>query len=650
MAEYHQEYQQEYELITAENTFLYNTGAYFHAYNSLGAHETKRRGQNGVGFVLWAPFANAACVVGDFNGWQPGEHTMQPLEGGFWQLFVPGLTEGELYKYALQTTSGEWLYKADPFAFAAEKRPGTASRVARLDDYKWQDDEWMAARSAAPHFERPLNIYEMHLGSWRRKEAEPGNEDGFLTYRELAAVLPDYLLCMGYTHVEFLPLMEHPLDDSWGYQITGYFAATARFGDPQDLMYLIDRLHQAGIGVIMDWVPGHFCRDAHGLALFDGTALYEKEEHAEWGTYKFDFSRTEVRSFLISSALFWLDKYHADGLRVDGVTSMLYLNYGINDPDNRRYNKWGGEEDPDAVGFLRQLNRVVGQFFPGVMTFAEESTAWPLVTRPPEQGGLGFHYKWDMGWMNDTLRYISLDFPGRRYNHRLLTFSMMYAFNENFVQALSHDEVVHGKRSLIGRMPGDYWRQFAGMRLLYMYQMTHSGAKLSFMGSELAQFVEWRFAGGLEWFLSEYESHARYQQFVASLNKLYLQETALWQQNYSWEGFVWLDADNAAQSILAFVRCGRQQGDFLAVLLNFCPEVYADYRVGVPAAGDYREIFNSDAAEYGGSGRVNPDILTAEEVPYHGQPYSLRLQVPPLGGLIVKPLRRLMQKPSDGII
>lgn len=644
------EYQQEYKLITAEDAFLYNTGAYFHAYNSLGAHETKQRGQNGVGFVLWAPFANEVCVVGDFNGWQPGEHTMQPLDGGFWQLFVPGLAEGELYKYALQTASGEWLYKADPFAFAAEKRPGTASRVARLDDYGWQDDAWLAARSAASHFDRPLNIYEMHLGSWRRKEAGPGNEDGFLTYRELAEVLPDYLLRMGYTHVEFLPLMEHPLDDSWGYQITGYFAATGRFGDPQELMYLIDRLHQAGIGVIMDWVPGHFCRDAHGLAGFDGTALYEKEEHAEWGTYKFDFSRTEVRSFLISSALFWLDKYHADGLRVDGVTSMLYLNYGIADASVGRRNEHGGEEDPDAVGFLRQLNRVVGQFFPGVITFAEESTAWPLVTRPPEQGGLGFHYKWDMGWMNDTLRYMSLDFPGRRDNHRLLTFSMMYAFNENFVQALSHDEVVHGKRSLIGRMPGDYWRQFAGLRLLYMYQMTHSGAKLSFMGSELAQFVEWRFAEQLEWFLLKYDSHARYQQFVAALNTLYRQETALWQQNYSWEGFRWLDADNAAQSILAFMRCGRQQGDFLPVLLNFRPDVYDDYRIGVPAAGDYLEIFNSDAAEYGGSGRVNSDILTAEAVPYHGQPYSLRLQVPPLGGLILKPLQRQIPKPSDCII
>ncbi len=632
MAEY------EYKLISAEDAFLYNQGEYFHAYNSLGAHETKQRGRHGVGFVLWAPFAKSVAVVGDFNGWQPDKHYMQPLSGGFWQLFVPGLTDGALYKYMIETAAGERIYKADPFAFAAERRPGTASRVAGLDDYCWQDGDWLAARAGRSHFEQPLNIYEMHLGSWRRRQPQPGNEDGFLSYTELAELLPDYLQRMGYTHVEFLPLMEHPLDGSWGYQITGYFAATSRFGRPQELMYLIDRLHRAGIGVILDWVPGHFCRDAHGLAQFDGTPLYEKEEHAEWGTYKFDFARTEVKSFLISSALFWLDKYHADGLRVDGVSSMLYLNYGVSDPHNKRRNEQGGEEDLHAVAFLQELNGAVGRFFPGVMTIAEESTAWPLVTRPPGQGGLGFHYKWDMGWMNDTLRYMALDFPYRPYEHNLLTFSMMYAFNENFVLALSHDEVVHGKLSLIGRMPGDYWRQFANLRLLYLYQMTHSGAKLSFMGNELAQFVEWRFAESLEWFLLDYDKHARYQRFVAALNALYLQETALWQQNYSWQGFQWLDADNAAQSILVFLRRGQEPEDVLLVLLNFQPEAYTDYRVGVPFDTAYQEILNTDAEVYGGSGKVNPGLLAADDRPWHGQPYSLRLTVPPVGGLILKPV------------
>ena len=625
-------------MISAEEAFLYNTGAYFHAYNSLGAHTTKQRGRDGVGFVVWAPFACAAAVVGDFNGWQTDAHPMQPLPGGFWQVFVPGLAAGTLYKYAVRTAAGEWLYKADPFAFAAERRPGTASRVVESAGYQWQDDDWLAARAQGDHFTRPLNIYEMHLGSWRRKPGGQYNEEGFLSYTELAEELPEYLRRMGYTHVEFLPVMEHPLDDSWGYQITGYFAATSRYGQPQELMYLIDRLHQAGIGVILDWVPGHFCRDAHGLALFDGTPLYESEEHAEWGTYKFNFARDEVRSFLISSAFFWLDKFHADGLRVDGVTSMLYLNYGIDDASAKRRNEQGGEEDLHAVAFLRQLNRLVGQYWPGVMMMAEESTAWPLVTRPPEQGGLGFHYKWDMGWMNDTLRYMELDFPARRYQHNLLTFSMMYAFNENFVQALSHDEVVHGKKSLIGRMPGDYWRQFAGLRLLYLYQMTHSGAKLSFMGSEFGQFIEWRFAEQLEWFLLDYPAHRQHQGYVAALNHLYRQEKALWQQNYGWQGYEWLDADNAAQSILLFVRHGRQADDLLVVLLNFRPDTYGDYRIGVPPAAAYREIFNSDAAEYGGSGQVNDGLLLTEDTACHGQPCSLRITVPPLGGVILQPL------------
>ena len=480
-------------IIAADEAFLYNQGNYFHAYNSLGAHRMEIDGQAGWGFVVWAPGAINVWLVGDFNGWQNEGFAMQPLPGGFWQLFTTAPKLGDLYKFRLQTKQGRLLYKADPFAFAAEKRPGTASKLVELG-YSWQDADWLAKRRRGSHFEKPLNIYEMHLGSWRRKDGTAENPEGFLSYRELAEQLPAYLQKMGYTHVELMPVMEHPFDGSWGYQITGYFAPTSRYGGPQDFMYLVDCLHQAGIGVILDWVPGHFCRDEHGLVQFDGGNLYEMEEHLEWGTYKFNFRKQEVLSFLISNAIFWLDVYHADGLRCDGISSMLYLNYGVGDDEPHRFNEKGGEEDLAAVAFLQKLNQTISQYYPDVFTVAEESTAWPLVTYPPADGGLGFHYKWDMGWMNDTLKYMSIDFPGRFYNHRLLTFSMMYAFNENFVLPLSHDEVVHGKHSLIGRMPGDYWRQFANLRLLYLYQMTHSGAKLNFMGNEMAQFIEWRFA------------------------------------------------------------------------------------------------------------------------------------------------------------
>lgn len=626
------------DILSEEKAYLYNQGTYFHAYNSLGAHVAELEGRQGVAFAVWAPAAVSVRVVGEFNRWgADGGYDMKRTPGGFWQTFVPGLGEGALYKYMLQTQNGETIYKADPFAFSAEKRPGTASKVANIEGYAWQDGAWLAKRRQISHFERPLNIYELHLGSWKRKEPSEDNSEGFLGYRELAAELPEYLRRMGYTHVEFLPVMEHPFDGSWGYQITGYFAPTSRYGSPKDFMYLVDSLHLEGIGVILDWVPGHFCKDAHGLAEFDGTALYEKELHDEWGTYKFNFERNEVRSFLISNALYWLDKYHIDGLRVDGVSSMLYLNYGVTDEAKKRYNPDGSEGNLPAVEFLRQMNGVVGKYFPDVFTVAEESTAWPLVTYPPAEGGLGFHYKWDMGWMNDTLRYMAIDFPGRVYreNHQLLTFSMMYAFNENFVLPLSHDEVVHGKCSLIGRMPGDYWRQFANLRLLYLYQMCHSGAKLNFMGNEIAQFIEWRFAEQIEWFLLEYEKHAQYQNYVAELNRLYLAERALWQNDYSWEGFSWLDADNAAQSVLYFRRQGKKTKDFLLVLLNFQPESYTEYEIGVPQGGLYKEIFSSDEQRFGGSGKVNVKPLRAVKKERHGQEYSIRIVVPPIGGVII---------------
>ena len=626
-------------LISKEQAYLYNQGTYFHAYNALGAHSMELGGKSGVGFVLWAPFVKNAWVVGEFNHWQPEGFAMEPLEGGFWQCFTEEARPGQLYKYLIQTASGDYLYKADPFAFAAERRPGTASKIADLSGYAWQDADWLERRRQTPHFRQPLNIYELHLGSWRRKDPDPegGNPEGFLSYRELAAELPPYLNKMGYTHVELLPVMEHPFDGSWGYQTTGYFAPTSRYGEPQDFKYLVDALHQAGIGVILDWVPGHFCRDAHGLAQFNGANLYEKEEHLEWGTYKFDYERTEVRSFLISNAVFWLAEYHADALRCDGISSMLYLNYGLPEEQATRRNAQGGQEDTAAVAFLQQLNRTVGEYFPGAFTIAEESTAWPLVTYPPGKGGLGFHYKWDMGWMNDTLKYMSIDFPGRPYNHHLLTFSMMYAFNENFVLPLSHDEVVHGKCSVIGRMPGDYWRQFANLRLLYLYQMSHSGAKLNFMGNEIAQFIEWRFGEQLEWFLLDYDKHRQYQDFVAAMNHLYLQEPALWQQNYGWEGFQWLEADNAAQSVLLFLRKGKRREDFLLLALNFQPQTYHDYEVGVPYMGEYREILNTDDSRFGGSGKLNPMVLKTLPVAWHGQPYSLKITLPPIGGVIIKP-------------
>lgn len=623
-------FRSEHRLIDETAAYLFNHGQNFYAQQALGAHIITLDGTPGVSFVLWAPNAAAVQLVGDFNSWQPDAHPMQSLPDGFWQLFVPHLPADTLYKYRITTADGSVLFKADPFAFAAELRPGTASRVCDIAGYAWQDADWLAARRQSPHFARPMNIYELHLGSW--------GYHGAATYARLAAELPQYLADMGYNYVELMPVMEHPFDGSWGYQLTGYFAPTSRFGSPQDFKLLVDSLHGAGIGVILDWVPGHFCRDAHGLARFDGTPLYEEGEHPQWGTCKFNFACPQVQSFLVSNALFWLGEYHADGLRVDGVTSMLYLNFGVDDAAPKRYAADGTEENKAAIDFLRKLNRAVGQFCPDAFTVAEESTAWPLVTRPPDVGGLGFHYKWDMGWMNDTLRYVSLDFDARPQNHSLLTFSMMYAFKENFVLPLSHDEVVHGKRSLIGRQPGDYWRQFAGLRLLMLYQMAHSGAKLTFMGAEIAQFIEWRYFEPLEWFLLDYPSHAAHQNFVKSLNRFYINHTALWQQDHSWSGFIWQDADNAAQSLLIFRRQGLQPDDWLLVVLNFGVMAYADMPIGVPKPGTYVEAFNSDRPEFGGSGKLNPQALqaTAAAGRLHGQPYQISINLPSLGGVIIQ--------------
>ncbi len=558
-----------------------------------------------------------------------------------------------------------YIMKADPFAFTSESRPGTASRIADMT-YEWQDAEWMDARTGRDSFRSPMNIYEMHLGSWRR------HEDGtFLTYVELADVLPAYLKDMGYTHVEFLPIMEHPFDSSWGYQVTGYYAPTSRYGSPGDFRYLIDRLHQAGIGVILDWVPGHFCMDEHGLGQFNGGMLYESGKHPEWGTYKFDLSRPEVRSFLLSNAMYWADKYHIDGIRVDSVTSMLYLNYGEKDEKRKRYNMFGDERDLDAIEFLKEFNYVIGTRAPGVFTIAEESGAWPHVTAPPDAGGLGFHYKWHMGWMNETLEYMKTGFPERVYEHDRIASQPAAAFNENYVLALSHDEVVHGKLSLISKMPGDIWRQFAGIRLLALYQMTHPGKKLNFMGHELAEFIEWRDYEGLEWFMLDHENHRKYKDFIRDVNHLYLKHPALWDNDSDWHGFSWIDAENSGQQIFTYIRrsvAGRgvdgpdqnltaafpassavsldgtenyaaeaasNAGEVLIVALNAGADTYDDYRIGVPEPGMYVELINSDDVRYAGSGRVNRRFADAAPEPAHGMPYSIRITMPPLGGFIL---------------
>ena len=620
--------------ITEEKLYLFNQGQYFHSYRIFGAHPV----EGGVRFTVWCPEVKSVGVIGSFNDWTP-QYLTPWGSTGVYSGIIPEAKPGDLYKYRITTAAGETFDKADPYAFWAEVRPGTASRIARLDGYTWHDGRYRAIRRSTKS-PRPMNIYEVHLGSWKQQEHPEDPDYPFLSYRQLADELIPYAKDMGYTHLELLPVMEHPFDGSWGYQVTGFFAPTSRYGGPQDFMYFVDQAHQHGLGVILDWVPGHFCRDAHGLGRFNGKMLFEGADHPEWGTYKFDFTRSEVRSFLISSALYWLGCYHADGIRVDGVTSMLYLNFGLPDWAEKTYNDQGGEENTAAVEFLRQLNDAVHTFAPGAITVAEESSAWPHVTGDTASGGLGFDYKWDMGWMNDTLEYCKTDFPFRSYHHNKLTFSMAYGFSERFILPLSHDEVVHGKLSLMGRMPGDYWRKFAGLRLLALYQITHPGGKLSFMSTEYGPFIEWREYESLEWFLLDYPTHQMHQDYVKQLNRLYQNTPALWQDDHSWEGFHWLDADDSAQSILLFRRTGREKTKAVTVLLNFQPEVYSDFRIGVPYPGQYQELLSSDATAFGGSGKGNPDILKAEPVPCHGEKWSVRVTVPPIGGILLQKLPR----------
>lgn len=634
-------------LITNDDLYMMGEGRWYRSYEKLGSHPAEALGVEGYYFAVWAPDARSVRVIGDFNDWDQEATYLEPTKAGsVWRGFVEGVREGQLYKYLIETPEGDLLYKADPYANFAECPPGTASRTTDITGYEWADDAYLAARRDRRMMKAPLNIFEVHLGSWRRHDdglAGNGDADAddhagsYLSYDELSEDLVSYVKKMGYSHIELLPVMEHPFDGSWGYQVTGYFAPTSRYGTPRQFKHFVDACHQAGIGVILDWVPGGFCRDEHGLVHFNGHKLYEEEEHPDWGTYKFDFTRPEVCSFLVSNLLYWIGEYHVDGIRMDGVTSMLYLNFGIDDAHLKRFNEKGTEEDFAAIQFVRACNDAVGAYYPDVMMIAEESTAWPLVTYPSSDGGLGFHFKWDMGWMNDTLHYMQTDFPWRPGNHKLLTFSTMYQFNENFVLPLSHDEVVHGKCSLITRQPGDYWRQFAGMRSLALYQMTHTGGKLNFMGNEIAQFIEWRYYEGIEYFLTEqYDSHARHQRYVAVLNHFYLDHPALWQNSFTAEGFEWIDADNADQDIITFVRKGDESKDDLVILINFDVNPHEEFRLGLPRPGYWREVFNTDDVTFGGSGVTNEDVrFASEDVSWNRRKSSLVLRVPPLAGLIL---------------
>ena len=619
--------------LNKDRIYLFNQGTYHKAYELLGAHITEEDNIPGVSFSVWAPGAKGVHVAGDFNDWRHDAFALMPVgTSGIWTGFVPGACKGQKYKYIIDTDNGKHLAKADPYGYFAEKRPNTASVVWDLD-YEWKDARWMDKRAKADHFNQPKNIYEVHLGSWMRHMDKPVEEQ-FYTYREIADRLIPYVKDMGYTHIEVLPVMEHPLDDSWGYQVTGYFAATARYGTPQDLMYLIDTAHSKGIGVILDWVPAHFCKDEHGLARFNGHKLYEKREHPQWGTQIFDYGRPEVKSFLLSNANFWMDVYHADGLRVDGVSSMLYLNFGIDDPSKKIFNKYGDEGNLEAISFLQDLSIMTGRECPGAILCAEESTAWANVTKPPEVGGLGFHYKWDMGWMNDTLSYVSEDYIYRKYDHNKITFSMMYAYSENYILPLSHDEVIHGKRSIIGRQQGDYDRQFAGLKALAVYQMTHPGGKLNFMGNEIGQFIEWRFYEELEWFLLQYDNHREHQEFIKKLNHIYLKEKALWEQDHGWEGYEWMDPSDAENSILSYVRWPKSRIHPDLVIVNFGWNGNDEYRVGVPVPGEWEILLSSADPDAEGT------VLHTEKVPWNDQKQSLTFKLPQTCGVILKHLRR----------
>jgi 1,4-alpha-glucan branching enzyme len=625
-------------MLRDDDLFLFNEGSHYRLHEKLGAHPLTVDGVEGTYFAVWAPNAKHVLVTGEFNGWDKSSHPLCPKgQSGIWEGFIPGVAKGTIYKYYIASHHrGYCVEKADPFAFYAETPPKTASIVWDFN-YNWGDQAWMAKRHAHNALDAPISIYEVHLGSWRRVPEE-GNRH--LSYRELAPMLADYLKQLGFTHVEFLPVMEHPFYGSWGYQSTGYFAPTSRYGIPEDFMYLVDYLHQRDIGVILDWVPSHFPNDEHGLGYFDGTHLYEHGDprqgiHPDWNSLIFNYGRHEVRSFLLSNALFWLDKYHIDGLRIDAVASMLYLDYG------RREGEWipnqyGGRENLDAVTFLRCFNAAIYQESPGVQTVAEESTAWPMVSRPTYLGGLGFGFKWDMGWMHDTLEYMSKDPIYRKHHHNNLTFRLIYAFFENFILPLSHDEVVHGKSSLLGKMPGDDWQKFANLRLLLGYMYAQPGKKLLFMGGEFGQWREWVHDESLEWHLLQFSPHYGLQRWVSDLNRVYRGQPALYQVDFDPAGFEWIDCNDVEHSVVSLIRKGRSPDDVVAVVCNFTPVTRVDYKIGVPRPGFWRELLNSDASEYGGSGQGNLGGVDATPHPHHGRPCSLTITLPPLATVFLK--------------
>ncbi|HAT4242625.1 1,4-alpha-glucan branching protein GlgB [Clostridium perfringens] len=618
---------------------LFLEGKEHSAYKFMGAHFITENRKRGVRFTTWAPRASKIYVIGDFNNWElKEEYSMKKInERGIWSLFLPKLEEGIKYKFAVLNECGNnTVYKADPYAFKSELRPNTASVLTKIKSFRWGDKRWLNKREKEGLDNKPMNIYELHLGSWKRKDGE------FMTYEEISEILVEYIKEMGYTHVEFMPINEHPLDASWGYQGVGYYSVTSRYGDLNGLKALINKLHKNNIGVLLDWVPSHFCKDEHGLFMFDGSPTYEygawwKANNEGWGTCNFDLGRPEVKSFLFSNAMYWINEFHVDGLRVDAVSNMLYLDYG------REYGEWepniyGGNGNLEAIAFLKELNTIIKKEGKGAITVAEESTSWEGITKPVEEDGLGFDYKWNMGWMNDTLSYIELDPIYRKYHHNKMNFSMMYNYSEKFILPISHDEVVHGKKSLINKMWGDDWKKYAGLRLYASFMMGHPGKKLMFMGCEFGQFVEWREWEELQWnVIEEFDIHRKTKEYFKALNKFYLENSSLWSLDYEEEGFKWIDADNSEESVLSFIRIGKNKKEKLIFICNFTPEVYYDFKVGVPELGEYVEVFNSDSLEFGGAGNIMGDsILKATEESFKDFDYSISVKVPPLGTLVLK--------------
>ncbi len=615
---------------------LFNEGKHYSIYEKMGAHPMTVDGVEGVLFAVWAPNADRVSVVGNFNNWDGRRHPMRKLDySGIYELFIPGKLVGEIYKYEIKAKSGQVFMKSDPYAFSSEVRPANASRIVDIS-YKWKDTAWMEKRETKDTDAQPMAIYEMHLGSWKR----PTDGREFYNYRDIASLLADYLLMMNYNYVELMPIMEHPYDPSWGYQVTGYYAPTSRYGSPADFMYFVDYLHSKGIGVILDWVPAHFPKDEHGLGRFDGTALYEHEdprrgEHPHWGTYIYNYGRNEVRNFLVANALYWAEKYHIDGIRIDAVASMLYLDYGRGDGEWLP-NIYGGNENLEAIDFIKEVNSKMHELHKGVIMIAEESTAWPMMTHPVETGGLGFDYKWNMGWMNDFLNYMKLDPLYRKYHHNDLTFSMVYAYSEKFILVLSHDEVVHEKGSMIAKMPGGYEDKFSNLRVAYGYMMTHPGKKLLFMGQEIAQFAEFNENAEVDWSLFEFDAHVFMQGYVKELNELYKTEPALYELDSSPEGFSWINCNSANTSLLSYVRKGKKESDTLLIICNFTPMEHKAYKLATPSGGRWQEIFSSDNSRYGGEGRNNKTVKQAKKAECDGQEHYISVTVPPLSISVFK--------------